>query len=293
MPRPSSYGEALQGRADGRVLAQALCRHDARRGRALRHRHAHQDGQDRGHLVRGDRAGARARSRDRRRRRSIYPRDRPPVAPVAGSRRRSSRPPAPLDLPPLPKPHRLREVVRPSTASKPADVERVYETAAEAAYDADTARKRGIALHALLQHLPQGRRAPTGTPSPLRALAALLPTSPSSTTTSPRKAISILTQPELAAALRPRQPRRSPVPRAGPPRRQADPPRRPHRPARRHARRRPHRRLQIRRQSRRPTLPTVPADLPYAARALCYGCKPALPGPGRQGGHPLDGAWNH
>lgn len=83
----------------------------------------------------------------------VFPRDRPPVQPVGGTAA-AVEAARPLDLPALPK-HQVREVVRPSTASKPADIERVYETAAEAAYDSETARKRGIALHALLQHLPK------------------------------------------------------------------------------------------------------------------------------------------
>ena len=88
-------------------------------------------------------------------------------------------------------------MIRPSTASKPADVERVYETAAEAAYDADTARKRGIALHALLQHLGKVPRPDWDTVA-LKALAALAADIPEQHDDLARKAISILTRPELA-----------------------------------------------------------------------------------------------
>jgi ATP-dependent helicase/nuclease subunit A len=125
----------------------------------------------------------------------VYPRERPPVVPVAGTDEivEAARP---LDLPPL-KPHRLREVVRPSTASKPADIERVYETAAEAAYDAETARKRGVALHALLQHLPKVARADWDAVA-LKALAALAADIPEQHEDLARKAISILTNPAHA-----------------------------------------------------------------------------------------------
>jgi ATP-dependent helicase/nuclease subunit A len=119
----------------------------------------------------------------------IFPRERPPVEPVDGSDAivEAARP---LDLDPLPK-HQIREVVRPSTASKPADIERVYETAAEAAYDAETARKRGIALHALLQHLPKVPEA-DWTAVALRALAAIAADIPDQHESLAQKAISII-----------------------------------------------------------------------------------------------------
>jgi ATP-dependent helicase/nuclease subunit A len=125
----------------------------------------------------------------------IYPRDRPPVAPVAGTDEIAEAA-RPLNLPALPTPT-MREVVRPSTASKPTDIERVYETAAEAAYDADTARKRGIALHALLQHLPRVPRAEWDTVAAhaLEAIAANIPEQHESLV---RKAIAILTKPDHA-----------------------------------------------------------------------------------------------
>ena len=119
----------------------------------------------------------------------VYPRDRPPVEPVAGSDVIAEAT-KPLDLLPLPK-HKVREVVRPSTASKPADIERVYETAAEAAHDSETARKRGIALHALLQHLPRLPREEWNTIA-LRALATIAADISDQHEGLARKAISII-----------------------------------------------------------------------------------------------------
>jgi ATP-dependent helicase/nuclease subunit A len=84
----------------------------------------------------------------------VYPRDRPRPEPIKSDAEAATAL-APLTLRPLPA-HRVREIVRPSLATgKATKLERVYDTAAEAAYDAETARKRGIALHALLQHLPK------------------------------------------------------------------------------------------------------------------------------------------
>jgi ATP-dependent helicase/nuclease subunit A len=103
---------------------------------------------------------------------------------------------APLELPALPK-RRPVEIVRPSTAREPADVEHVLETYAEAAVDAETARKSGIALHALLQHLGKVPRADWDAVA-LKALAALAPDIEDRHPDLVRKAIAILTREDLA-----------------------------------------------------------------------------------------------
>ncbi|HEY0918362.1 PD-(D/E)XK nuclease family protein, partial [Devosia sp.] len=103
----------------------------------------------------------------------------------------------PVRLPPLPA-YRPVPVVRPSAAFAAADVSRALETTAEAAaVDADLARRKGIALHALLQHLARvpaaDRRRVAG-----RALPVLLPEFPDEHPALLRKAISILDRPEFA-----------------------------------------------------------------------------------------------
>ncbi len=84
----------------------------------------------------------------------IYPRERPdavaePPAPAATDQ------PSLLLLPGLPT-HRLRRIVRPSRAADGVDAERALDTSLERLgdpHDPETARRNGIALHALLQHL--------------------------------------------------------------------------------------------------------------------------------------------
>ena len=121
----------------------------------------------------------------------VYPRER--TSPPAG--KDTSVPIAPAgtpDLPPLPA-HRRVEVVRPSLAHEPAPLERIYETAADGVRDAETARRAGIALHALLQHLaPVASTARRATAA--AALAVLAPDLPGLAD----KAIAILGRPDLA-----------------------------------------------------------------------------------------------
>jgi ATP-dependent helicase/nuclease subunit A len=125
----------------------------------------------------------------------IYPRDRPAPAAATGDAGGVASG-TPLSLPPLPA-HKPVEVVRPSSAYTPADVERVYESAAEAVADADAARRKGIALHALLQHLgrvPETERHAVAA----KALGALLPEHPESHEELARRAIGIMTDPRHA-----------------------------------------------------------------------------------------------
>ena len=104
-----------------------------------------------------------------------------------------------IALPTVPR-HRLRRIVRPSRAADDAvDPARVLETNAERLSDPrdpEAARKEGIALHALLQHLSHIDPAHWDAVS-ARALPLLLPDSPSHGAVL-AKARSILTRPELA-----------------------------------------------------------------------------------------------
>jgi ATP-dependent helicase/nuclease subunit A len=126
----------------------------------------------------------------------IYPRERAALA--AGDI--AFAPPAddgPLALPVLPV-YRLRRIVRPSSAFEGKDEERTaLETAAEAVRDAETARKEGIALHALLHHLPKVKREEWGLVA-AKALPLLLPEMPASHARLVAKALSILSRAELA-----------------------------------------------------------------------------------------------
>jgi ATP-dependent helicase/nuclease subunit A len=124
----------------------------------------------------------------------VYPRERVALAPAIAPAT-STEASAPLALPPLPV-HRLIPIVRPSTAYERTDADRALQTAAEAVVDAETARKGGIALHALLQHLPKVAREQWNEVA-LRALAALLPDVPQQHESLAQKAISILTKPQL------------------------------------------------------------------------------------------------
>jgi len=126
----------------------------------------------------------------------VYPRQRPEPKPVSGAARAAAISPATLHLPPLP-PRRHIEVVRPSSAFVPADETRVFETAAEAVIDAELARRKGLALHALLQHL--GRVVPADRDRVARkALPVLLPDHPAEHAALAGKAISILGRPEFS-----------------------------------------------------------------------------------------------
>ena len=127
----------------------------------------------------------------------IYPRLRE-VQPTAIQPETSTEPTGRLDLPDLP-PYRLRRIVRPSRASDDVgDLSRVLETTAERLSDPrdpETARREGIALHALLQHLSRIDLAHWDDVS-LKALTALLPDGDHRAIAA--KARSILTRPELA-----------------------------------------------------------------------------------------------
>jgi ATP-dependent helicase/nuclease subunit A len=128
----------------------------------------------------------------------IYPRERVAYLPVRAAAAGETAD-GQITLPALPT-AQLRRIIRPSRAADDApDVSRVLETNAERLSDPrdpEAARKEGIALHALLQHLSHIDPVHWDAVS-ARALPTLLPDSPDHAAVL-TKASSILTRPELA-----------------------------------------------------------------------------------------------
>jgi ATP-dependent helicase/nuclease subunit A len=111
---------------------------------------------------------------------------------------------APLILPDLPK-YQLRRIVRPSSALSETDDEHALDTAAERAADRrdpELARRTGVALHALLQHLSKLDPEVWDAVS-TKALNALLPEWPAEHAAIIRKARSILTRLDLVEVFGP------------------------------------------------------------------------------------------
>jgi len=102
----------------------------------------------------------------------------------------------PLHLPPLPRPSPI-QMVTPSSAYAASDPGRVLATAAESLGDAEQAREAGLALHALLQHLPNVARAERQKIVE-KALPVLLPNAPQRHAELARKALAILDNPAFA-----------------------------------------------------------------------------------------------
>lgn len=126
----------------------------------------------------------------------VYPMERPEPGKLTAGEDVPATGRTALSLPELPKPLQI-PIVRPSSALVPADGLRALESAAEAITDAEVARKKGIALHALLQHL--GHVAPAEWERvSQRALQALLPDLPGEHAALAIKARSILTRPDLS-----------------------------------------------------------------------------------------------
>jgi ATP-dependent helicase/nuclease subunit A len=126
----------------------------------------------------------------------VFPALQPAPAPVPAAVDAAGSLSGPLALPPLPA-RKARPVVRPSMAFEKTDADRTLATAAEAVVDAESARREGIALHALLQHLVRLERDQWETIA-TKALAALLPDSPARHAPLAAKAIAILTNPAHA-----------------------------------------------------------------------------------------------
>ena len=97
---------------------------------------------------------------------------------------------------PVPEPASMR-LVQPSGAVASTAPARPLESLAELVRDAEAARKEGLALHALLQHLGRVGRQDRERVAP-RALETLLPDAGDRHLPLARKAISILERPELA-----------------------------------------------------------------------------------------------
>jgi ATP-dependent helicase/nuclease subunit A len=101
-----------------------------------------------------------------------------------------------LVLAPAPAPNRV-PVISPSRAGVAASPHRLLQSVVEEVRDAELARKEGLALHALLQHLGRVERAQWEKVAP-RALETLLPELEDSHERVARKAIAILERPDLA-----------------------------------------------------------------------------------------------
>ncbi len=132
-----------------------------------------------------------------------YPATRVPPHPVAGELAAAPARPAPLALAALPPPEEV-PTISPSRAGgvEEADRLRLFAASAETVRDAEAARREGLALHALLQHLP--RVPPDLRPEVApRALAALLPEAPERHAALADKALSLLGRTDLAALFGP------------------------------------------------------------------------------------------
>jgi len=87
-----------------------------------------------------------------------------------------------------------RETVRPSSAHEASDPHKALDTVEQSLGDADTARQRGVALHALLQHLGKLPRADWERVLD-KALPALLPQRPELHAQLAQKAVALLEKP--------------------------------------------------------------------------------------------------
>tara|TARA_R110002020_G_scaffold71455_2_gene184594 strand:- start:726 stop:4157 length:3432 start_codon:yes stop_codon:yes gene_type:complete len=131
----------------------------------------------------------------------VYPRERTAPLPVGAAAAVAPAGHAPLVFAPLPQPRAI-PLVSPSLAGTVTAPGAALDSLAEQLRDADAARREGIALHALLQHL--GTLDPALWPAIAdKALAALLPDSPADHPRLAAKAIAILRRPELAAIFGP------------------------------------------------------------------------------------------
>lgn len=131
----------------------------------------------------------------------IYPRERIAPAAITTAPVGESINPTLLSFPPLPAPTSILQV-SPSLAGKSALGGAALDSLAEQARNAEAARREGIALHALLQHL--GKLDPAIWPKIAdKALSTLLPDSPADHARLAAKAMSILSRPELSTLFGP------------------------------------------------------------------------------------------
>ncbi|MET3927320.1 double-strand break repair helicase AddA [Devosia sp. 2618] len=131
----------------------------------------------------------------------VYPRNGVAPKPAAEKTVAAALADQPLAFDPVP-PQVATTIVTPSTARGHVAPVLALDSLAEQVRDADVARREGIALHALLQHLGRVDRSLWDEVVP-KALHALLPDNAESHDSIATKAISILTRPELAAILGP------------------------------------------------------------------------------------------
>ncbi len=125
-----------------------------------------------------------------------FPRERVPPRPAAAASAAGADPEQPLRLAPLPQPI-LRPWLVPSQLVPHAAPTALLGRAAETIRDAEAARRAGLALHALLQHLPTvpaGLRASVAT----KALMILWPEGSETHPGLAARALSILARPEFA-----------------------------------------------------------------------------------------------
>jgi ATP-dependent helicase/nuclease subunit A len=131
----------------------------------------------------------------------IFPAERPLPQPVGKLTPSAAARPMPLALGPVPAPIRPR-ILTPSTVGSHGQRRGALDTAAEQVRDADAARREGIALHALLQHLvsiPADARLAIA----MGALTVLLPDAPGDHARIAAKAVSIIDQPAHATLFGP------------------------------------------------------------------------------------------
>lgn len=126
----------------------------------------------------------------------VYPVVRPRPAAIMGSTAARAKPARWIDPAPLPT-FTPPATTSPSRAHEPSGNEPALATAVERVRDAETARKSGIALHALLQHLGRIDRGLWPNVIP-RALEVLLPDMPAEQARLAPKALSILDSLEFA-----------------------------------------------------------------------------------------------
>ncbi|WEK04067.1 MAG: double-strand break repair helicase AddA [Candidatus Devosia phytovorans] len=127
----------------------------------------------------------------------IYPRDRVAPLPALAASRDAALAHQPLLLDPVPAPA-VAEPMSPSTAEKRSTRVEALDSLAEQVREAEAARREGIALHAMLQHLTRVERDLWAQVVP-KALVALLPDNPELHQRIGEKAVSILTRAELGA----------------------------------------------------------------------------------------------
>ena len=206
----------------------------------------------------------------------VYPAQRDAPMPSGASAEAGATESVTPSLPPLPS-YRLRRIVRPSSAFVDADPARVLETTVEAivaTQDPETARLKGLALHALLQHL--SRIDPALRPAvAAKALPVLLPGHPEEHAALAAKAQSILGSASFADLFGPNS--RAEVPILAQGRRGSQPVTIAGRIDRLLVE--PGRVLIVDFKSDANVPSRGASGLSGAARAICAGCRPALPQP--------------